>query len=59
MKLSTIFKEISRKLKGSLQIAKAVCSVWDYAEKCLAQMPLDFDKEEYFKDKKKYLEKII
>lgn len=39
--------------------ARRICSVLEYAEKCLHNMPLDFDKEEYFKDKKQYLQKSI
>lgn len=35
--------------------AKPICSVWDYAEKCLIQMPSDFDKDAYLVDKKQYL----
>lgn len=39
--------------------AKVLCSTQEYAEKCLANMPVDFDREEYFVNKKEYLLKHI
>ena len=35
--------------------AHFVCTTEEYAEKCLAQMPEDFDYDAYIKDKKSYL----
>ena len=35
--------------------AKFICKTIDYAERCLNNMPNDFDEDAYFKDKKKYL----
>ena len=35
--------------------AKVICSTKEYAEKCLSQMPDNFDETEYFKCKKSYL----
>ena len=35
--------------------ARVICSTEEYAEKCLAQMPDDFDEEAYLRDKKAYL----
>lgn len=39
--------------------ARRLCSTKEYAEKCLAGMPADFDKESYFANKKEYLLKHI
>ena len=35
--------------------ARPMCSIKEYAEKCLQKMPDDFDKQAYEKDKKAYL----
>ena len=35
--------------------AREVCTTQEYAEKCHAEMPEDFDEEAYVKNKKKYL----
>ncbi len=35
--------------------ARPMCSIKEYAEKCLQKMPDDFDKQTYEKDKKAYL----
>ena len=35
--------------------AKIICTTQEYAEKCLAGMPTDFDKAAYDEDKKRYL----
>ena len=35
--------------------AKVICSTKEYAEKCLSQMPDNFDETEYFKCKNSYL----
>lgn len=35
--------------------AKYICTTEEYAEKCLKNMPLDFNETEYMQDKKKYL----
>lgn len=39
--------------------AKRLCSVKEYAEKCLASMPDDFDGDKYRANKKEYLKKYI
>ena len=39
--------------------AKAICTLEEYAEKCLIKMGDDFDVQEYTKDKKSYLLKYI
>ena len=39
--------------------AKKICTADEYAEKCRNKMPENFDWEEYKKDKKAYLEKIL
>lgn len=39
--------------------AKPICTVWEYAEKCLKGMPEDFDHDALLKDKKDYLTSII
>ena len=35
--------------------ARVVCTTQEYAEKCLQQMPKDFDREAYLADKRAYL----
>lgn len=37
--------------------AKFICSTQQYAEKCMRQMPSDFNEKEYLQDKKEYLVK--
>lgn len=39
--------------------AKSICSIEEYAEKCLVNMPVDFDNEAYNRDKKTYLIKYV
>lgn len=35
--------------------AKVICTTKEYAEKCLKNMPIDFDQKRYLEDKKSYL----
>ena len=35
--------------------ARITCTLTEYADKCLAQMPKDFDHEKYYSDKKAFL----
>lgn len=39
--------------------ARPMCSIKEYAEKCLQKMPNDFDKQAYEKDKKAYLKEHV
>lgn len=39
--------------------AKVICTTQEYAEKCLQQMPKDFDEEAYLKDKRSYLTNLL
>ena len=39
--------------------AKVICTLEEYETKCRAQMPLGFDFDEYNKNKRKYLQKIL
>ena len=39
--------------------ARIICTLDEYAKKCVSNMPKDFDAQEYYKDKKGYLLKTI
>lgn len=52
---SVVTKDVPDKTVVCGVPARFACTLNDYAEKCLKQMPEDFDFEAYNKDKKSYL----
>lgn len=56
---SVVTKDIPDGVVAAGVPAKVICTIEEYAEKCLAQMPQPFDIEAYQRNKRDYLSKTL